>query len=124
MGSLQRDPDEVRDYIDSLGAQISFDMFLDLMQQVENQIVNSNQEAPTGIQQPNSDQLQAPTSQSITNVKADTKVLDFLRLLEEYRRKCEEQGNYSEAKKSRSKFEELLRKETQRQKNNIRAAQD
>lgn len=62
MGSLQRDPDEVRDYIDSLGAQISFDMFLDLMQQVENQIVNSNQEAPTGIQQPNSDQLQAPTS--------------------------------------------------------------
>ena len=68
MGSLQRDPDEVRDYIDSLGAQISFDMFLDLMQQVENQIVNSNQEAHTGIQQPNSDQLQAPTSQSITNV--------------------------------------------------------
>jgi Ca2+-binding EF-hand superfamily protein len=62
MGSLQRDPDEVRDYIDSLGAQISFDMFLDLMQQVENQIVNSNQEAHTGIQQPNSDQLQAPTS--------------------------------------------------------------
>lgn len=122
MGSLQRDPDEVRDYIDSLGSQISFDMFLDLMQQVENQIVNSNQEATTGNQQPNSDQLQAPTS--ITNVKADTKVLDFLRLLEEYRRKCEEQGNYSEAKKSRSKFEELLRKETQRQKNNIRAAQD
>ncbi len=122
MGSLQRDPDEVRDYIDSLGAQISFDMFLNLMQQVENQIVNNNQEVPTTNQQPNSDQLQAPTSEGITNIQADTKVLDFLRLLEEYRRKCEEQGNYSEAKKSRSKFEELLRKETQRQKNNIRAA--
>jgi hypothetical protein len=114
MGSLQRDPDEVRDYFDSLGAQISFDMFLNLMQQVENQIVNNNQEVPTTNQQPNSDQLQAPTSEAITNIKADTKVLDFLRLLEEYRRKCEEQGNYSEAKKSRSKFEELLRKETQR----------
>ena len=122
MGSLQRDPDEVRDYIDGLGAQISFDMFLNLMQQVENQIVNNNQEVPTTNQQPNSDQLQAPTSEGITNIQADTKVLDFLRLLEEYRRKCEEQGNYSEAKKSRSKFEELLRKETQRQKNNIRAA--
>lgn len=122
MGSLQRDPDEVRDYIDSLGAHISFDMFLNLMQQVENQIVNNNQEVPTTNQQPNSDQLQAPTSEGITNIQADTKVLDFLRLLEEYRRKCEEQGNYSEAKKSRSKFEELLRKETQRQKNNIRAA--
>jgi len=60
----------------------------------------------------------------ITNIQADTKVLDFLRLLEEYRRKCEEQGNYAEARKSRAKFEELLRKETQRQKNNIRAAQE
>ena len=45
------------------------------------------------------------------NVTADSKVLDFLRLLEEYRRKCEEQGNYAEARKSRSKFEELLKKE-------------
>jgi len=39
-------------------------------------------------------------------------VLDFLRLLEEYRRKCEEDGNYYEAKKARGKFDELLRKET------------
>ena len=45
------------------------------------------------------------------NVTADSKVLDFLRLLEEYRRKCEEQGNYAEARKSRSKFDELLKKE-------------
>jgi hypothetical protein len=39
-------------------------------------------------------------------------VLDFLRLLEEYRRKCEEEGNYAEARKARAKFEELLKKET------------
>jgi len=51
-------------------------------------------------------------------------VLDFLRLLEEYRRKCEEEGNYAEARKSRSKFDELLKKETSRQRNNIRAAQE
>ena len=57
-------------------------------------------------------------------VAADSKVLDFLRLLEEYRRKCEEQGNYAEAQKTRSKFEELLKKETSRQRNNIRAAQE
>ena len=49
-------------------------------------------------------------------------MLDFLRLLEEYRRKCEIEGNYQEAKKASGKFEELLRKETIRQKNNIRAA--
>jgi len=47
-----------------------------------------------------------------------------LRLLEEYRRKCEEEGNYAEARKSKTKFDELLKKETIRQKNNIRAAQE
>ena len=51
-------------------------------------------------------------------------MLDFLRLLEEYRKKCEIEGNYQEAKKAAGKFEELLRKETIRQKNNIRAAQE
>lgn len=68
--------------------------------------------------------IQMANAIGITNIQADTKVLDFLRLLEEYRRKCEEQGNYAEARKSRAKFDELLKKETQRQKNNIRAAQD
>ena len=47
-----------------------------------------------------------------------------MRLLEEYRRKCEEEGNYAEARKSRAKFDELLKKETIRQKNNIKAAQE
>lgn len=54
------------------------------------------------------------STRGIVNVTADSKVLDFLRLLEEYRRKCEEQGNYAEARKSRTKFDELLKKETQR----------
>ena len=48
------------------------------------------------------------------NISADNKVLDFLRLLEEYRKKCEIEGNYQEAKKARGKFDELLRKETVR----------
>lgn len=61
-------------------------------------------------------------SQGIISITADNKVLDFLRLLEEYRKKCEIEGNYQEAKKAAGKFEELLRKETIRQKNNIRAA--
>mmetsp|Transcript_9780 Transcript_9780/g.16465 ORF Transcript_9780/g.16465 Transcript_9780/m.16465 type:complete len:86 (+) Transcript_9780:506-763(+) len=60
----------------------------------------------------------------IINISADNKVLDFLRLLEEYRKKCEIEGNYQEAKKARGKFDELLKKETIRQKNNIRAAQE
>ena len=39
-------------------------------------------------------------------------MLDFLRLLEEYRKKCEIEGNYQEAKKAAGKFDELMRKET------------
>lgn len=60
----------------------------------------------------------------IVNIAADSKVLDFLRLLEEYRRKCEDEDNYGEARKARAKFDELLKKETARQRNNIRAAQE
>lgn len=51
-------------------------------------------------------------SNGMINVSADNKVLDFLRLLEEYRKKCEIEGNYQEAKKARAKFDELLKKET------------
>ena len=58
------------------------------------------------------------------NISADSKVIDFLRLLEEYRKKCEIEQNYQEAKKARGKFDELLRKETIRQRNTIRAAQE
>ena len=66
--------------------------------------------------------MKSTSQKGVINISPDSKVLDFLRLLEEYRRKCEEEGNYGEAKKARSKFEELLKKETIRQKNNIRAA--
>ena len=43
MGSLQRDPAEVREFIYDLGQEISFDQFIDLMQKIENRIVH-NQE--------------------------------------------------------------------------------
>ena len=47
-----------------------------------------------------------------TYIQTDQKVLDFLKLLEEYRIKCENEGQYAEARKSRLKYEELLRKES------------
>jgi hypothetical protein len=58
----------------------------------------------------------------IINISAHNIVLDFLRLPEEYRKKCEVEGKYSEAKKARGNIDELLRKATVRLKNNIRAA--
>lgn len=118
MSSLQRDPTEIREFIENVDPNsagfISFDEFINLMQQVENRIVKSGG-AGAGDVVTNDQQLQQAVSRGgLINIQADSKVLDFLRLLEEYRRKCEEQGNYAEARKSRSKFEELLRKETQR----------
>ena len=133
MGSLQRDANEVRDFVDRLdpnsNGRISFEEFLDLMQQIENKIVKDtgmtgNADMSAQQMAPHEQMMRDTSSRGMINVTADSKVLDFLRLLEEYRRKCEEQGNYAEARKSRAKFEELLRKETQRQKNNIRAAQE
>jgi len=114
MSSLQRDPAEVSEFIEAIQSEeIGFPEFIDLMQQVENRIVKSSQFQPQSNL--NDQQLQSAISRGgLINIQADAKVLDFLRLLEEYRRKCEEGGNYAEARKSRSKFDELLRKETQR----------
>ena len=98
--------------------QITFEEFIQLMQEVEQKIVTSERHGQ------NNDLAGQSTQKGIINIHADSKVLDFLRLLEEYRRKCEEEGNNAEARKSKTKFDELLKKETIRQKNNIRAAQE
>lgn len=60
----------------------------------------------------------------MTYIQTDPKVVDFLRLLEEYRIKCENEGSYEEARKTAMKYDELMRKENIRQKNNIRTAQE
>ena len=91
-----------------------------MMEQVENKLAKDD---PHNLERAAFIQKNAAQS-GIINISADNKVLDFLRLLEEYRKKCEIEGNYQEAKKARGKFDELLRKETVRQKNNIRAAQE
>ena len=131
MQSLQRDPDEAKDMLiqirqnkkDKEGDQapegddkVQFDEFIQLMQTVENKLARDEVPQDKGMIN--------PTTQGIISIQADNKVLDFLRLLEEYRKKCEIEGNYQEAKKAAGKFEELLRKETIRQKNNIRSAQE
>src|ERR1700733_844951 len=105
MNSLQRDPNEAREILRQINPNsedtITFDEFIQLMQQVENKIVRTD---PTNSRRK---EFQRSSSQKgIINISPDSKVLDFLRLLEEYRRKCEEEGNYSEAKKARGKFDE------------------
>jgi hypothetical protein len=122
MQSLQRNAQEARSLLVQIRGQqegdldsIDFDEFLKLMELVENSL--SKEPAQQA-------ELLPANGSGTATVAADNKVLDFLRLLEEYRKKCEIEGNYQEAKKARAKFEELLRKETIRQKNNLRAAQE
>ena len=57
MGSLQRDATEVREFVDRLApnsnGRISFEEFLDLMQQIENKIVKDGASLnPDGTPQP------------------------------------------------------------------------
>lgn len=128
MQSLQRDPEEAKSLLmqirESQGHAedpelITFEDFIRLMEQVENKLARDD---PNNLNR--QDFIQNSSTNGVINISADNKVLDFLRLLEEYRKKCEIEGNYQEAKKARGKFDELLRKETIRQKNNIRAAQE
>jgi len=53
MGSLQRDANEVREFVDKLdpnhGGRVSFDEFLDLMQQIENKIVKDGSGDPNNM---------------------------------------------------------------------------
>jgi len=100
--------------------KLSFDDFIQMMEQVENRLAKDD---PHNLNR--QDFLkQASLKNGMINISADSKVIDFLRLLEEYRKKCEIEQNYQEAKKARGKFDELLRKETIRQRNTIRAAQE
>ncbi|KAJ1459013.1 hypothetical protein M885DRAFT_512169 [Pelagophyceae sp. CCMP2097] len=53
----------------------------------------------------------------------DPKVMEFLRILEQYRRKCEGEGNYLEADRAHQQLELLRRQEEKRQQKAVRARQ-
>jgi len=53
----------------------------------------------------------------------DPKVLEFLRILEEYRVKCEEEGNYLEAGRAHKQLSVLRKQEEKRQQKAVRARQ-
>eukprot|EP01035_Chromulina_nebulosa_P021071 gene21071-27301_t len=54
---------------------------------------------------------------------ANPKVLEFLRILEEYRLKCEDDGNYLEAARAHKQLVVLRKQEEKRQQKAIRARQ-
>eukprot|EP00904_Undaria_pinnatifida_P006095 jgi/Undpi1/2615/HiC_scaffold_13.g05994.m1 len=105
-GILQKvgyNPDDVVRVLDTAAelkagtdGRVSFDEFLGLLEQA----------GPAGP-------LEGP----------DPKVMEFLRILEEYRVKCEEGGDYLEAGRAQRQLDVLRRQETRRQQKAVRARQ-
>lgn len=60
---------------------------------------------------------------SVTIEGPDPKVVEFMRILEEYRMKCEEEGNYLEAGRAHKQLEVLRIQEEKRQEKAIRVRQ-
>ncbi|OMJ74556.1 hypothetical protein SteCoe_26487 [Stentor coeruleus] len=110
MEQLGKDPARARSLLDEIDpnhdGKIGFDEYLKMLLKIEKELEGSAHEA------------------SQDAIQAENKVLDFLQLLEEYRLKCESEGNYNEAKKAQLKYDELKKKETFRQLQQMKEAQE
>lgn len=84
---------------DDKNGKISFSDFITILQNQEKTLIEKPFEGP------------------------DQKVFEFLRILEEYRIKCEDEGNYLEASKANKQLEILKKQEEKRQQKAIRARQ-
>lgn len=141
MKSLGRDPQEAIDLLEELdfdsNGQMSFEEFLRIMKNLENRLVASKQDEMMGGQggpdgmgdQMMGDPNMAPKEGSLeernkygcllprtgVHFLPDSKVVDFLRLLNDYRKKCCKEMNLTEARRAALKFEDLKNKEMLRQ---------
>lgn len=108
MDQLGKDPARAQALLDNIDpnhdGRIGFSEFLQMLSDVEKEL--------------------EPDYENSEAVQAENKVLDFLQLLEEYRLKCQSEGNYPEAKKAKMKFDELKKKETERQLQQTRETQE
>ncbi|CAK4084842.1 unnamed protein product [Aphanomyces euteiches] len=101
LAKLGRNPSEAQDLLKTIDLQddtISFEEFLLLVRS-----------------QPDID---APY-----NLGPDPKVMEFINILEEYRAKCEEDGNYLEAQRADSQLVALRAQEAKRQSKSLKAKQ-
>lgn len=63
------------------------------------------------------------TSENADGLQADSKVIEFLKILNEYRIKCEKEGNYMEAERATKQLSTLRKQEEKRQAKSLRARQ-
>ena len=135
MKSLGRDPSEALDLLEEMdfdpNGLMSFEEFLKIMKQLENRLVA--QKAGDGPLQDDSQPFMNNSAlpkegtleernkygcllpRTGVHFLPDSKVVDFLRLLNDYRKKCCKEMNLTEARRAALKFEDLKNKEMLRQ---------
>lgn len=135
MKSLGRDPQEAIDLLEEMdfdpNGLMSFEEFLKIMKNLENRLVASKQEElNSNAQGPNGNMIDTNGDMGQTegtfeernkygcllprtgvHFLPDSKVVDFLRLLNDYRKKCCKEMNLTEARRAALKFEDLKNKE-------------
>lgn len=138
MQSLQRDPEEAHDLVKSLpqdvGDKLSFEEFLRIMKQLENRLAvamankdeekddNDEEIEPLEGNVKDRNKFGALLPRTGVHFLPDSKVIDFLKLLNDYRRKMCSEMNLSEARRAQLKFDDLKNKEMLRQLQNMRQA--
>ena len=121
--NLGKSPEDSERILSSLGDDHSVGVTFEEFVRVLGKVEKSLKEGSDGHKSPPAEEDKRATPGDDMTAP-ETKILDFLNLLEEYRRKCEDEGNYEEARKARAKYEELRKKESSRQLSNMRMAQD
>lgn len=121
---------------------MSFEEFLCIMKNLENRLVASKHGEINGVEEvpyqedPNAHLMPPEGTMEERNKYGcllprtgvhflpDSKVVDFLRLLYDYRKKCVKEMNLTEARRAALKFEDLKNKEMLRQLQNMKQAQE
>ena len=98
LGEIVEIVEQCSKFADESGGLVSYEELLDILQKSDNQVVAAS-EGP------------------------DMKVVEFMRILEEYRVKCEEEGNYLEAGRAHKQLEVLRIQEEKRQQKAIKVRQ-
>jgi len=93
------------------------DLAKQLFEKNNDEISQPKFQSAAGLKEPKDDAVELPSE------LADPKVMEFLRILDEYRLKCEDEGNYEEAERASSQLDNLRQQETKRQLKAITARQ-
>lgn len=96
------------------GKEVSFEQVVQTLKAVES---SSADAASASHQAPVAPPVERPEGEETTTP------LSLMRRLEEYRKQCENNGDYAEARKARAKYEDIRSKEEDRQKRLVQQAQ-